>query len=254
MQSKKLSTLFILIVGPLALLTSTAEASPVNDRKIEDAAKSSYNYRMILENHVQVSATDGVVTLTGIVQDDDDKNLAENTVENIPSVVGVNNQIKVEPSYPEHSDGWIAFKIRCLLLVKANVSAVNTKVVVTNGDVTLTGTADNLAQKELTEAYAKDVDGVKAIDNQIVVQSPPPGETVSADMDDASITTQVKYALLTHKSTSAIKTKVTTTDGVVLVSGAADSDAEKSLVTKLASDVRGVKSVTNDMTVIPISS
>ena len=68
-------------------------------------------------------------------------------------------------------------------------------------------------------------------------------------MDDASITSQVKYALLTHKSTSAIKTKVTTTDGVVRVTGDSNSDAEKSLVTKLAQDVRGVKSVTNDMRV-----
>jgi osmotically-inducible protein OsmY len=68
-------------------------------------------------------------------------------------------------------------------------------------------------------------------------------------MDDASITSQVKYALLSHKSTSALKTKVTTNDGVIVVTGEASSDAEKSLVTKLASDVRGVKSVSNNMTV-----
>ena len=38
-------------------------------------------------------------------------------------------------------------------------------------------------------------------------------------------------------------------DGVVAISGEAASDAEKSLVTKLARDIRGVKSVTNFMTV-----
>ena len=68
-------------------------------------------------------------------------------------------------------------------------------------------------------------------------------------IDDASITSQVKYALLSHKSTSALKTKVTTTDGVVRITGDANSDAEKSLVTKLAQDVRGTKSVDNVMTV-----
>jgi osmotically-inducible protein OsmY len=36
---------------------------------------------------------------------------------------------------------------------------------------------------------------------------------------------------------------------VVRVTGDAASDAEKSLVTKLAGDVRGTRSVTNDMTV-----
>lgn len=72
---------------------------------------------------------------------------------------------------------------------------------------------------------------------------------VSNKIDDASITRQVKFALLSHKSTSALKTHVTTTDGIVAITGEAGSDAEKSLVTKLAQDVRGTKSVTNDMTV-----
>ena len=44
-------------------------ASSETDRKIEDAAKASYNYRTVLENHVGVKANDGVVTLTGTVVD-----------------------------------------------------------------------------------------------------------------------------------------------------------------------------------------
>jgi len=244
------SSWFFICVGPFALFAPAARASAVNDRKIEDAATSSYNYRTVLDNRVTVKAADGIVTLTGTVQDQGDKDLAADTVENLPSVVSVNNQIAVQATYPEHSDAWMAFKIRCLLLVKANVSALNTTVVVTNGRVILSGTADNLAQKELTAAYAKDIDGVKSVDNQIVVKNLPAG-TPAGDyyMDDASITTQVKYALLTYKSTSALRTKVTTINGVVHVSGDAHSAAEKSLVSKLAMDVRGVKSVTNDMTV-----
>jgi osmotically-inducible protein OsmY len=193
-----------------------------------------------------VKANDGVVTLTGTVQDKDDKNLAADTVENLPGVVSVNNNIKVEPAYPEKSDAWMAVKIRSRLLVKGNVSATSTKVTVVDGNVVLTGTANNSAQKELTEAYAKDIDGVKSVKNEIVVTDNP---TIGEKIDDASITSQVKYALLTHKSTSALKTKVVTSDGVVIVTGEASSDAEKSLVTKLASDVRGVTSVNNKMTV-----
>jgi osmotically-inducible protein OsmY len=73
--------------------------------------------------------------------------------------------------------------------------------------------------------------------------------TIGDKIDDASITSQVKYALLTHKSTSALSTKVKTVDGVVHITGEAKTDAEKSLVTKLAKDVRGVNSVANNMTV-----
>jgi hyperosmotically inducible protein len=243
MKNKKLSTLFILLAGPVALLASSA-----TDRKIEDAAKASYNYQTVLDNHVKVKAQDGVVTLTGTVQDKDERNLAVDTVENLPGVLSVKNEIKVEPTHPEKSDSWVALKIRSSLLVKANVSAASTKVVVNDGNVVLSGTADNIAQRDLTAVYAKEIEGVKSVQNEITVKDAVPS-TMSEKIDDASITSQVKYALLSHKATSAIKTKVTTNDGAIVITGEAASAAEKSLVTKLASDVRGVKSVNNSMTV-----
>lgn len=227
-------------------------ASSPNDGKIQDAAKNSYNFRTVLNDHVTAKADDGVVTLTGTVQDKNDKALAEDTVENLPGVVSVNNEITVKSDYPEHSDEWIALKIRSTLLVKANVSATATKVSVKNGIVTLTGTAINGAQKDLTESYAKDIDHVKAVRNEMVVESSPSSTTASTvgeTIDDASITSQVKFALLSHSSTSALSTKVITENAVVSITGVANSDAEKSLVTKIAQDTRGVKSVVNDMTV-----
>jgi hyperosmotically inducible protein len=245
MKNKTRSALLLLLASPLVLL-----ASSETDRKIEDAAKASYNYRTVLKDHVRVKAKDGVVTLTGTVEDRDDKNLAADTVENLPGVTSVQNELNIKSEYAEHSDMWMAAKIRARLLVKGNVSATSTSIAVNDGIVTLTGSADNSAQKELTEAYAKDIDGVKSVKNEIAVKEKPSAESTTGEkIDDASITTQVKFALLSHKSTSALKTKVTTIDGVVRVTGDAKSDAEKALVTKLAGDVRGTKSVTNDMTV-----
>jgi osmotically-inducible protein OsmY len=244
MKIKNLSVLFALLASPLALF-----ASSDTDRKIEDAATASYNYRTVLADHVTVKVSDGVVTLTGVVEDQDDKNLAEDTVENLPGVLSVTDEITIKPTYPQHSDAWIALKIRGVLLVRANVSAADTKVGVQDGVVTLDGTAVNSAQKELTEIYAKEIDGVKSVNNNLVVSDQPAGETIGAKIDDASITSQVRFALLSHKATSVLKTKVSTTDGVVAISGEASSEAEKSLVTKLAEDVRGTKSVSNEMTV-----
>jgi osmotically-inducible protein OsmY len=230
---------------PVALFASSS-----TDSKIEDAAKASFNYRTVLEDHVKVKSNEGVVTLTGVVQDKEDKALAEDTVDNLPGVVSVDNQIEVKSDVPEHSDAWIALKIRSELLVKANVSATATKVDVKDGIVTLTGTVQSLAQKDLTEAYAKDIDNVKTVRNELVVEPSGSGDTAASEViDDASITSQVKYALLSHRSTSAIATKVTTDNAVVNITGTASSDAEKALVTKLAQDTRGVKSVVNDMTV-----
>jgi hyperosmotically inducible protein len=244
MKNKILSSLLLCIGAPLALV-----ATPANDRKIETAAEASYNYRTVLEDHVKVKANDGVVTLTGVVQDKDEKALAADTVENLPGVTRVQNDIRVTSKYPENSDGWIAFKIRSRLLVKAGVSTTGTTVAVHDGVVTLSGKADNLAQKELTEIYAKEIEGVKVVKNDLVLKDQIAPETIGETIDDASITTQVKYALLRHKSTHAVTTKIVTNDGRIVITGEAASDAEKALVSKLAADVRGVKSVANSMTI-----
>jgi len=240
----------ILVTSVLAVSSASLFAAADTDRKIEDAAKASYNYRTVLEQKVTVKADDGIVTLTGIVADKDLKSLAEDTVSDLPGVMRVDNRITLDPALKEHSDAWIAWKIRYQLLVRANVSTNNTKVDVKDGVVLLTGTADNLAQKELTGVYAKEMTGVKSVKNELIVLAPAGDtKTVAESIDDASITTQVKYALFNHKSTSALKTKVTTNDGVVAISGVAANDAEKSLVGKLAGSIRGVKSVDNNMTV-----
>jgi osmotically-inducible protein OsmY len=52
-----------------------------------------------------------------------------------------------------------------------------------------------------------------------------------------------------------MKTSVSTTDGVVTLSGIAKNDAEKSLVTKLVTDINGVTSVINNMTIaVPVAA
>lgn len=245
MKFQTLSALLLLALAPLGLMASSDV-----DRKIEQAAESSYNYRTVLADNVKVKAHHGIVTLSGTVPDQDDRTLAVATVENLPGVREVKNEIIVQPDHPEYSDSWMAMKIRARLLVKGNVSAVSTQVAVENGIVTLTGTADNRAQKELTAIYAADIAGVKSVVNETLIQdNPETGQTLRENIDDASITGQLKFTLLTTRATSALRTKVTTVDGVITITGEASSRAEKSLVTKLAQDVRGVTSVVNDMSV-----
>src|ERR1700722_3680108 len=166
-RSTLLRTLFAMTVAPsLSFAAST-------DSKIEDAAKNSYNFHTVLEDKVNVKSDNGVVTLTGTVPDKDEKSLAEDTVSNLPGVLRVDNEITVESQSPEHSDAWIATKIRMDLLVHSNVSATATHVQVNDGVVFLTGTVDNRAQRDLTEAYVKDIEGVRWVNNGLVVKELP---------------------------------------------------------------------------------
>ena len=267
MKMKSTYSLALLAVTGALLVTSASVRASDTDSRIESSAANSYVFKTYLkDDSIKTESKDGVVTLTGTVAKASDKSLAQDTVASLPGVISVDNQLQVSGEQPaEHSDTWIGLKVKSALLFHRNVSATGTTVYVKDGIVTLQGEASSLAQKELTTEYARDVDNVKAVKNNMTIAKTPakPVETTSEKIDasigdkidDASITAEVKSSLLSHRSTSALRTTVSTTDGVVTLSGIAKNDAEKSLVTKLVTDINGVTSVINNMTIeVPAAS
>jgi osmotically-inducible protein OsmY len=176
--------------------------------------------------------------------------LAQETVADLPGVKSVDNRLEIKGTPPaKNSDAWITTKVKTMFLFHRNVSAM-TEVNTKNGIVTLQGKANSMAQKDLTTEYAKDVEGVKGVNNEMTVgKISGKKQTVGGKIDDASITAQVKMTLLYHRSTSALNTSVTTKRGVVTLTGKAKNAAEKDLAAKFANDVKGVKSVNNQMTI-----
>ena len=251
---KSIFPLTLAAVVSTLLITSSPLQAAGTDSRIESSAAKSYTFKTTLkEDSIKTQSKDGVVTLTGTVAEASHKSLAEDTVASLPGVKSVDNQLVVSGEQPaEHSDTWITTKVKTALLFHRNVSASGTTVYTKDGVVTLQGVASSQAQKELTTEYAKDIDNVTEVKNEMTIATTPavPGETMGDKIDDASITAQVKASLLSHRSTSALHTTVSTTDGVVTLGGVAKNDAEKSLVTKLATDINGVTSVINNMTII----
>jgi hyperosmotically inducible protein len=245
--------LFPVLTVALLLANAPAHASSKMDNRIEASAKKSYVFQNYLKgDDIKIQSKDGVVTLTGSVLEESHKSLAQETVAELPGVKKVDNQLEVKGDRPVvNSDMWLGTKVKSTLLFHRNVNALKTEVSVKDAVVTLRGDAASNAQKELTTEYAKDVEGVKDVKNEMTVSgaSTKKQKTTGEKIDDASITAQVKMTLLYHRSTSAVSTKVKTKNGVVNLYGNARNAAEKDLVTKFASDVNGVKNVRNRMTV-----
>jgi len=243
----KYSFIAAAIVALILSMSISAYASDMDDQ-IESSFKKSFVYKTYLKDeHIKIASKEGVVTLSGEVFDDAHKPMAGNTAEAITGVKSVDNKIVIrEDRLPENSDTWIRMKVQTALVFHSNVSASKTEVTVKNGVVTLKGEASSSAKKELTTQYAKEVEGVKSVINNMKLAKP---ESMGEKMDDASITAQVKMTLLLHSSTSAIRTSVTTKDGVAMVSGKAQNAAEVDLVTKLVEDVDGVIGVVNTMSI-----
>ena len=248
------------ILASMLVVSAPVFASETDDN-IVTSAKQSYVFKTYLKgDDITVKSNDGVVTLTGTVSEGSHKTLAQEYVAGLPGVKTVDNNLKEKGKVPaEHSDAWLITKVKATLLFHRNVKATETEVLAKDGTVTLRGNASSTAQKDLATEYAKDVEGVKIVKNEMKAPKAAmkTGETtmgekmdtVSETIDDASVTALVKSTLLYHRSTSALKTTVETKDGVVNLGGTAKNAAEKDLATKLVSDVHGVKKVVNNMTV-----
>lgn len=237
------------------LLTNLAPLFAADiDNSIESSFKQTYVYKTFLKDEqIKINSKDGVVTLSGEVFNENHKPMAEDTAAALPGVKSVDNRIEITGEQAaEHSDAWISIKVKSALLYRRSVSGFGTEVDVKDGIVTLKGEASSIAQKDLATQYAQDIDGVKDVNNEMsIATTPKPDErTRDEKIDDASITAQVKGALLIHRSTSMLRTGVETKEGEVTLSGDAKNQAEKDLVTKLVGDIQGVTSVNNNMNIV----
>jgi hyperosmotically inducible protein len=248
---KAINSVSIKLAAMALLVLSVPAFASEMDSRIESSAKESYVFKTYLQgDDIKIQSKDNAVTMTGTVSEESHKSLAQDTVAGLPGVKSVDNRLEVKgESTVKNSNAWLTTKVKTTLLFHRSVSA-GTKVDVKDGIVTLRGDASSQAQKDLTTEYAKDVEGVKDVNNEMTVtKSLEKTETVGEKIDDASITAQVKMTLLYHRSTSALNTKVETKDGVVTLSGKAGNAAASDLATKLANDINGVKDVKNRMTI-----
>lgn len=250
---KIIHLIYVMVIAIALLVISAPAIASEADDGIESSARNSYVFKTYLKfDDIKIQSKDGVVTLTGVVSEESRRGLAKETVAGLPGVRSVDNRLEVKGAAPTpNSDAWLSEKVKAILSFHRSASASAIEVGVKSGIVTLRGDADSRAQKDLMTEYAKDVEGVKDVNNQMNVSknSKTTITKVIEEIDDASITAQVKMSLLYHGSTSAINTKVETNKGVVTLYGKARTGAEKTLAGKYANDISGVKSVDNRMTI-----
>lgn len=76
-------------------------------------------------------------------------------------------------------------------------------------------------------------------------------ETVGAYIDDSAITTAVKAKFVDNKEVDAAAISVETLNGTVMLSGFAKNATEKVTAEQIARNVKGVKSVRNEIAIRP---
>lgn len=253
----------------LSMISGTAAADTlsqdVTEARQETQIWTTYALSPYLRaSDIKVSVHGGKATLTGTVEEGVNKDLAKQIALGVNGVKEVDNQIVVQADYtpPAPSttrsygevvdDATITTAVKSKLMWSKYTDGLATEVDTKSGKVTLQGTADTAAAKDLASRLAINTRGVVSVDNQLVVKAKQPSavdnvkssaNTAGKEISDGWITTKVKSTLLYSSNVNGSDIAVSTKGGIVTLSGKVNGGAERALAIELAKNVRGVKSV-----------
>jgi hyperosmotically inducible periplasmic protein len=285
------------------------------------------------ESGVEVEVRQGTAILSGTVESRVERDLAEELARNVSGINRVDNRLEIDAEHRPIarrapvdagdrraerdfgtvvSDATTTAQVKSKLLWNANTSGLDINVDTWHGHVTLSGTVDDEAEKQLAERLARNTGNVVAVENQLRVdptatvarrdgtartmtdartdarpldrrddrifaadqdQRPAtvrrddrddeelarlrreqdrlaaeqPRRTAERDSDqpvnDAWITTKVKSTLLFSRNVDGMDVEVETRNGVVNLTGTVESSAMRQAAIDLARDIRGVRDV-----------
>jgi len=171
-----------------AAATSPGEDAPqpVRDAWIDGRLETTYALNPHLNPlHIDTRVKNGVVTLSGTLESDIDRDLAVQIAKGIEGVSEVNDELSVEPGaraadaaaaakgerpFPQWiKDAPSTARVKSTLLANGNTKGLAIDVDTNNDVVTLKGSVASREEKMLAEMIARNTSGITSVHNQLVV-------------------------------------------------------------------------------------
>jgi hyperosmotically inducible protein len=151
-------------------------------------------------------------------------------------------------------DAWIDGKLEGSYLLNSELDGFKIGTEVENGNVTLTGTVPSDAHKQLAEEIAKNLDGVANVTNNLAVaetgdEYAETDRNFSSRFYDMTTTVGLKSNFAVNDELEAHEINIDTKDGVVMLEGEVETQAEAMLAEEIASSYDHVTSVQNNLRV-----
>ena len=234
---------------PAALLLTLAfvhQPTMAAERPSDDTVK--YHVKEVLRHddrvnalHINVSVNRGIVKMIGEVDNLAEKNFADQEAKKVNGVLGVVNELYVEPSWRTDAD--IADSVRRRILNSADIKTQDIAVVVANGKTTLIGTVDSYSERQQAGILAAETAGVTEVENKL-------SWAWRRNRSDKAIRKDIEAAFGRDVYLSDRGIDVSVSDGRVSLTGDVGTAYEKDKATRDVWAVANVKGVDNKLRVV----
>lgn len=196
----------------------------------------------VMVSEIGVSVKEGVVTLTGLVDNYLVRLAAQNAALRVRGVHAVANDIEVRlRTSAERTDSDLALAALYALKWDAAIQTDKLDVTVSHGYVTLKGEVEQPFQRDAAERVVRRLAGVKGVTNWI---------TIAPHATPGDIRQKIERALVRNAETDARRITVEIHGNTAILKGQVRSFAEKQAAERTTMSAPGITAVSNDIKIV----
>ena len=142
-------------------------------------------------------------------------------------------------------DSILSTKIKTKMIGDEFVKARNIDVDVLNGVVYLIGVVESSSQKRMAAGIARGVEGVRHVENQLLVGK----TTIGKGFEDTMLTSKIRAKLLQDPDIRSTNIDVDTNNNVITLTGIVKTDKERNRVLYVVQEVADKRQIVNNLSV-----
>jgi osmotically-inducible protein OsmY len=213
-----------------------------NNETLQQDVEDAIKWEPLLNAaEIGVTAKNGIVTLTGVVNSYAKKIEAEDAAKNVAGVKAVVEKITIAfDGSAKNTDTQVATEVVNAFQWNASIPEDVVHVTVENGWVTLSGEVDWNSQRDAAHKAVKYLTGVKGVTNNV---------TIKTNLHNALEQMDIERALSRSWSLDGGDIEVAVSGNRVILNGTVDSIYQRNEAGRIAWNAPGVRTVDNDLVV-----
>ncbi|MFJ4063686.1 BON domain-containing protein [Pseudomonas sp. NPDC089996] len=255
------------LAATLLSVCTPASADPAHDARLEGSVQTALSLnRMLNPFRIEVAVEGPRARLSGEVENDVERQLAEHVALATRGIEQVDNQLRVNAELVERplelrayaqrlEDATLAAVIRARLLWSKITEKAAIEVQSNEGVVTLRGKVDSAEAKELAGVVARTTDGVHLVNNLVSLDTAAMAKARETPVDvpsgpqpsDSWVVDKIENSFRFSRNLDVLNIKVTSDHGMVRLTGEVVSSEQKSIAVDIARQIIGVRGVDADL-------